>query len=32
MVFQGPRVTWASKETEVILGLLEIVVKMDQRG
>lgn len=32
MVSQGPRVTWASKETEVILGLLEIMVKMDRRG
>lgn len=32
MVFQGQRVTWAPKETEVITVLLEIVVKMGQRG
>ncbi|KAA0705379.1 Collagen alpha-1(XI) chain [Triplophysa tibetana] len=31
-VFQGPRVTWASKETEVISGLLEAMVMMGRRG
>lgn len=31
MVSLEPKVKWASKETEVIMVLLEVVVKMGQR-